>query len=212
VLLRTRLKTYQYILVLSLLSFCLLLSLAFLAYIEYPLLLSIDTFVSKFLSTQSEFLYGSVFLSLLFGRLNISILSFLLIFYLWFFKKYSEIFFFLSVMISTSIGIFFIKNLLLIERPLSFLIHAQGYAFPSGHAALSLSFVGALIFMLSKQGFSRLEQIFMIFLILLAVSAGLSRVLLGVHRFSEVIGGILLSFSSLLLTLYLFLKAKYKRK
>ena len=76
------------------------------------------------------------------------------------------------------------------------LVEATGYAFPSGHSVFAFTFFGALIYLLGEvEGFTnhpvllRAAQGALAFLILVI---GGSRVYLGVHWPSDVIGGYLL--------------------
>lgn len=75
-----------------------------------------------------------------------------------------------------------------------------GYSFPSGHAMLAASFYGFLIFMLLQTKITprqKAEGMAVCFLVILLV--GCSRIYLGVHYATDVIGGFLAS------TIYLIL-------
>lgn len=75
------------------------------------------------------------------------------------------------------------------------LSHASGYSFPSGHTMVSCCFYGICIYWLWKKGkqYHWLAYI----LILLVLCIGFSRIYLGVHYFSDVLGGLLFSVSYL---------------
>ena len=77
----------------------------------------------------------------------------------------------------------------------------HSYSFPSGHAAGSMILYGTLIFLIpviiQKKVFRPLIQILLAFII---VSVGISRIYLGVHFPSDILGGFLLSLSWLCFT------------
>ena len=75
------------------------------------------------------------------------------------------------------------------------LIEETGYAFPSGHAVFAAAFYGALIYLLSYwRAFpdrAALRRVIQVVLALLILAVGVSRVYLGSHWPSDVIGGFL---------------------
>lgn len=107
----------------------------------------------------------------------------------------------------------FTKRIFLRTRPVGIaLIKQGGYSFPSGHSMLSLAFYGLFIYMVCRSDMSRNKKIIcstvlglVIFLI------GLSRIYLGVHYASDVLGGFALSLAYLILFIK-FIYAKYESK
>lgn len=92
------------------------------------------------------------------------------------------------------------------ERPdlTQSLIMETGYSFPSGHAMFSVAFYGYLIFLLGKLKVKKSTKIpLSIGLILLICLVCFSRIYLGVHYFSDIIGGILISSAYLIIFIYL---------
>lgn len=84
------------------------------------------------------------------------------------------------------------------------LIQIGGYSFPSGHSATSLAFYGFLMYLIYKKCKNTKLKIFsMIFLGLLIFFIGLSRIYLGVHYASDVVGGFALA--SIYLIIYIIL-------
>ena len=70
------------------------------------------------------------------------------------------------------------------------LIEENGYSFPSGHSMVSTAFYGLLIYLIYKNVKNKyVKWIGIIFLILLILGICISRIYLGVHYASDVIGG-----------------------
>ena len=120
----------------------------------------------------------------------------------------------LVVIVTAIILIIFIKNNLfkvIIARPrpdINRLVDETGYSFPSGHAITSMVFYGYLIYLIYKYVDNRKIKIpLMIFLILLIPIIGLSRIYLGVHYTSDVLGGFLLG--TVYLILFINISNKY---
>ena len=93
-------------------------------------------------------------------------------------------------------------------RPTEFrIITETGYSFPSGHSMTSMAFYGFIIYLIyNKVKNKYIKWLLIIFLSLLIISIGISRIYLGVHYTSDVLGGFLISIS------YLILYIKYTNK
>lgn len=103
------------------------------------------------------------------------------------------------------------KSICLRSRPIGInLIEETGLSFPSGHSMVGLSFYGFIIYLLvKKMKNKKLRNILIILLSLLIITIGFSRIYLGVHYFTDIIGGFLLAI--IYLNIYLkFVKLEKK--
>ena len=133
--------------------------------------------------------------------------AFLLFFaYIYFIRK--DKWFFIKI---TSISVF---NLLLMfglkyfftrSRPLIPLLKVvPGYSFPSGHAFMSLSFFGLIIYFVSREVANRwLKWSIIILLGMIIILVGLSRVYLRLHFASDVIAGYCFGWISMLFLMWI---------
>ena len=94
------------------------------------------------------------------------------------------------------------------ERPSALrLVSEEGYSFPSGHSMVSMGFYGFLIYLSYKNIKSKKIKIpLIIFLSMLILLIGISRIYLGVHYATDVIGGFIIG----ILYLVIFVRFVYK--
>lgn len=103
------------------------------------------------------------------------------------------------------LGVTIINNLLKViiarDRPnINRLVTETGYSFPSGHSITSMVFYGYLIYLIYKYIDTKKIKIpLIIILSLLIVTIGFTRIYLGVHYTSDVIGGFLLGVAYLII-------------
>ena len=93
-----------------------------------------------------------------------------------------------------------LKGILQRPRPTEYrIIEETGYSFPSGHSMISMAFYGYLIYLIYKYVKNKyIKWISIVVLSLLICTIGISRIYLGVHYTSDVLGGFLISLSYLI--------------
>lgn len=108
--------------------------------------------------------------------------------------KYKKgIFFSIIICLDTIVNLI-VKKIIGRNRPdkINWLVVEKGYSFPSGHTMISITFYGLLIYFITKSNIKKSTKILLsIILGVLILLIGLSRIYLGVHYFSDVIGGLL---------------------
>jgi len=85
----------------------------------------------------------------------------------------------------------FLKIIIKRPRPIGFdIIDVSGYSFPSGHAMVGMAFYGLFIYFVLKSNQKKLYKILeCLALALIIVLIGISRVYLGVHYITDIVGG-----------------------
>ena len=94
-----------------------------------------------------------------------------------------------------------LKRILHRPRPTEYrIIQETGYSFPSGHSMISMAFYGYLIYLIYKNVKNKyIKWISISLLSILICLIGISRIYLGVHYTSDVLGGFLISISYLVI-------------
>lgn len=93
-----------------------------------------------------------------------------------------------------------LKHIICRPRPSHLrLISEGGYSFPSGHAMISICLYGLLIYLVNKFIKNKILKILLtVLLMLIIICIGLSRIYVGVHYPSDILGGYLLSLAILI--------------
>lgn len=99
----------------------------------------------------------------------------------------------LNLALSTILN-YILKSIIRRPRPTqNRLIDISGYSFPSGHSMISFAFYGLLIYLIYKYIKNKYIKYFSIIaLSLLILCIGISRIYLGVHYTTDVLGGYLI--------------------
>ena len=107
-----------------------------------------------------------------------------------------------------------LKHIVQRERPnINRLIPEKGYSFPSGHSMMSMAFYGMLIFLIFKYvKNTTLKWTLIVILTILLSTIGITRIYLGVHYPSDVIGGFLVSLTYLFILTEIYNKVKIEEK
>ena len=94
-----------------------------------------------------------------------------------------------------------LKRILQRPRPTEFrIVEETGYSFPSGHSMVSMAFYGYLIYLIYRYIKNKYVKWTLITILsILICLIGISRIDLGVHYTSDVLGGFLLSISYLVI-------------
>lgn len=94
-----------------------------------------------------------------------------------------------------------LKRILQRPRPTEFrIVEETGYSFPSGHSMVSMAFYGYLVYLIYKYVKNKyIKWTSITILSILIILIGISRIYLGVHYTSDVVGGFLISIAYLII-------------
>jgi len=97
-----------------------------------------------------------------------------------------------------------IKVIIRRERPIYMIVRETTFSFPSGHTMASVSMYGILIYLINKSNMNKkLKIILSIILGMIPFMVATSRIYLGAHYFSDILGAIMLA------TIVLLISTKY---
>ena len=158
----------------------------------YYLLISIKNNILLSVATLLSFL-GSI--------KGLIVVSFFLVFILKSNKQ--RIFLFLDL-IGSGLIINITKNIFLRERPIIGQNLLADYSFPSGHTFIAITFYGFLLYLVMKDkkvSYKKLKEGVLLFLI---ITIPLSRLILGVHYLTDILGGITLGLAYLFFLIIMY--------
>ena len=155
-----------------------------------------DNYIINLFKYKSDILTNIMKIITFLGRaLSIILLTVLLIIVVK--GKRNKILILINVIVTTLLNQL-LKNVFQRGRPIDSIIEESGYSFPSGHSMVSMAFYGFLIYLVHKSNI-KYKGLIVGLLSVLIVLIGISRIYLGVHYPTDVIGGFTLSLSYLLL-------------
>ena len=119
----------------------------------------------------------------------------------------------INLIISSVICNLIIKNIVRRDRPLDMLVNESSFSFPSGHSFVSTTFYGFLIYLVYNSNYkSETKFILISLLLVLILMIGISRIYLGVHYPSDVLGGFVGGLAYLLIFIEIIKGVKYEKK
>jgi len=197
-------KSQLFIIIISLISFVLIA----LDVIFGGMLTEVDKIVNRwFLDNQSDTLH-SIFLSITkLGNLSTMLILSLVVtlFFIWK-EKRDKIKLYWIGMLSSALLFSGIKELICRTRPSSYIgdYFQHGYSFPSGHATMSMTFALLIFLILYHRSSTIYRYALVAFVVIFPLSISLSRLYLGVHYLSDVLGGLSLALGTILLVYRVF--------
>ncbi|BFT74095.1 phosphatase PAP2 family protein [Paenibacillus sp. P36] len=154
------------------------------------------------------------FFTFLGGGFPVVVVTLIILFFLYKVLHHrSELILFISVVIGSVILNETLKLIFKRARPvLHRIIDANGFSFPSGHSMAAFSLYGVVAFLLWRHistALGRSTLIIISFIMIMAI--GISRIYLGVHYPSDVLGGFLASGSWLALSIWYYQRYQERR-
>ena len=146
-----------------------------------------------------------------FNNMDIKIYNFIISFKSEFNTYFFKIITFLCSIKFIALMYLIIKNIIRRDRPdkINWLITESNFSFPSGHSMMATVFYGFLTYLLHRSKLNKSVKIIILIMVLfLILLIGISRIYLGVHYTSDVIGGFLWGSTLLILIIVLTKKGK----
>lgn len=169
-------------------------------------------FYSFFDGLSSGFILNtSNLMSFLFDDYSMIIIGAIIALILFTKNRFSDAFIYLSAMGISSLLVKYMKGLFMIPRPLagSYLMDQISYSFPSGHATTAAVFFILIFYIFRKYFDSKKRRALAIIIISVGIlTVGVSRMALGLHWFSDIVGGAALGIMCASGVIMAFKKAK----
>lgn len=123
----------------------------------------------------------------------VGVIAFVLLFYI--FRYRQQALLFVIVVAGTPVLNGLLKNYFKRERPeIHRIIDIGGYSFPSGHSMMAFSFYAIIVYIAWRNAKTTLSRVLLIlFAAFMIIIIGTSRIYLGVHYPSDVVGGFVVS-------------------
>lgn len=117
-----------------------------------------------------------------------------------------------AIALSSLLLMFILKNLFNRPRPdIPLLYEARGLSFPSGHALMSVTFYGLLIYIVHRsKGNAFLRWTLIVLLALLILVVGFTRIYLRVHYTTDVLAGFAIGFLWLVFSVWILNRLEQK--
>ncbi|MBD3919269.1 phosphatase PAP2 family protein [Paenibacillus sp. PR3] len=151
------------------------------------------TLVSRLYSpTSTAVMKGFTFVG---SGLCISIITLLIVFMLLIIGYRRELIFYVGIIVGSGLLNLVLKMIFHRARPdIHRIVQASGYSFPSGHSMAAFTFYGITIYFLWKHArYAWLRVTIVTIGIVMILMIGISRIYLGVHYPSDVVGGYVIS-------------------
>lgn len=173
-------------------AFSLLFFILTLLFIKLGMFTQVDSLINQWVKENSlpALLLISTVIGYIFEPIIAIIISFMASIFLWFKDSKRDSLLFAIIAAISGMLIFSLKELVHRVRPEN--IVETNFSFPSGHATFAVILFGFLIY-LARKNIRRPARIWIyIILSLMILFVGFSRLLLQVHWFSDVLGGLFL--------------------
>ncbi|WP_368645323.1 phosphatase PAP2 family protein [Alkalibacterium putridalgicola] len=185
--------------------------LAWMSFYDWGFVGTLDEMIGAEFYDERESLLNTffIFITRLGDGWFIALLTLAVSGYTGFYKKNKQIAWWYFITVSVGAGVMnqVVKYIFQRERPTDFepLIEQGGYSFPSGHAMGSMIAYGALLFLIIRT-YSKWKVILPSIIVIIPLIAliGISRIYLGVHYPSDIIGGYSLGLAVLSVSLGIY--------
>lgn len=161
-----------------------------------PLVIFDKSFAHFLFTLRTPFLAQAFYLITNFAdQITIAILGIAALLYLYFKKELAYIYALIGIFLGTEASVYILKILINRPRPLADIAYyvEKDPSFPSGHSAIATAFFGFITYYLIRHSEGRNKKGIVLLLgTLLILVVGFSRLYLGVHYMSDVLGGFLM--------------------